>query len=226
MNLKCRPSAERLTRRTRALPRPAIVASRAVPAVSVVGASAAQASCPPKGRPSARRWTVPVEQRHRHVARQAVVTATVADLGLAQEDDEAGLEIGRRVRPWSACSVDGTAVAAGVGRVALDFAGAVGDGDDELRRHRGVARQLAGGCVLLHCGRSDRPEQRLDPLDHLPDPLDRGDRLRRILLQLADLAGDLLGRLMGLDRECLDLVSDHRKAAPGAAGPGGLGSWR
>jgi hypothetical protein len=31
---------------------------------------------------------------------------------------------------------------------------------------------------------------------------------------------------MGLDRECLDLVSDHRKAAPGAAGPGGLGSWR
>jgi hypothetical protein len=38
-------------------------------------------------------------------------------------------------------------------------------------------------------------------------------------LHLGDLRGDLLGRLGGLDRQRLDLGSDHRKAAPGFAGP-------
>ena len=99
---------------------------------------------------------------------------------------------------------------------------AVGDGGDELRGHRGVARELGGGGILLDRGRGDGAEHRLHVLDHADDLVHRGDQLGGVVLQLADPPGDLVGRLLGLDRQRLDLVGDHREAAAGGAGAGGL----
>ena len=87
---------------------------------------------------------------------------------------------------------------------------------------RGVAREFGGGGVLLDRGRGDRAEHRLHVLDHADDLVHRGDQLGGVVLQLADPPGDLVGRLLGLDRQRLDLVGDHREAAAGSAGAGGF----
>ena len=52
--------------------------------------------------------------------------------------------------------------------------------------------------------------------------MDRLDRARSIALQQRDLARDLVGGLLGLDRQRFDLGRHHREAAAGLAGPGRL----
>ena len=48
------------------------------------------------------------------------------------------------------------------------------------------------------------------------------DRAGGVALQRLDLLGDFFRRLLGLHRERLHLGGDHRKAAAGVAGAGGL----
>ena len=73
--------------------------------------------------------------------------------------------------------------------------------------------------VLLGHRAVDVFEHRADRLDRLRDPVHGIDRARGVLLQRLDLLGDFLGGVLGLHRERLDLGGDHRKAAPGGAGP-------
>src|SRR5262249_61114614 len=66
--------------------------------------------------------------------------------------------------------------------------------------------------------RGDARRDAFHLLDSGADGADRGDRLLRRALDLADLSRDLVGRLGGLAGEALDLRGDHREAAPGLAG--------
>ena len=86
-----------------------------------------------------------------------------------------------------------------------------------MRGGSGVVGHLAGGLVLLGDRAIDVLEHRPDRLDRLRNPVHRIDRTRGILLQRVDLLRDLLGRVLGLHRERLDLGRDHGKAAPGFA---------
>ena len=102
---------------------------------------------------------------------------------------------------------------------AVDLGGAVADRNDEVRCGRDVLGHLAGGVVLLGHRAVDVFEHRADRLDRLRDPVHRVDRAGGILLQRVDLLGDLLGGVLGLHRQRLDLGGDHRETAPGRACP-------
>ena len=102
---------------------------------------------------------------------------------------------------------------------AVDFGGTVADRDDEMRGGGDVGRHLAGGFILLGHRTVDVFEHRADRLDRLRDPVHRVDRARGIPLQRVDLFLDLLGGVLGLHRERLDLGGDHREAASGSTCP-------
>ena len=73
--------------------------------------------------------------------------------------------------------------------------------------------------VLLADRAVDVLENRPDRLDRQRDPVHGIDRARGILLQRVDLFLDLLGGVLGLHRERLDLGGDHGEAPPGDASP-------
>ncbi len=91
-----------------------------------------------------------------------------------------------------------------------------------MRSGRDVVGHLAGGFVLFGHRAVDVLEHRTDRLDRLRYPLHGIDGARGVLLQRVDLSGDLFGGVLGLHRERLDLDRDHRKAAAGFTGAGGL----
>src|SRR5438094_611453 len=82
------------------------------------------------------------------IAGQAVVVAAVADLGLAQEGNEAGLQLRGERGGSLPRAVDRVTALFGAGGGALDLGRALGDGFDEARGVGRAARQFAGRCDL------------------------------------------------------------------------------
>ncbi len=89
-----------------------------------------------------------VAQRDAKIAGQAVVTAPVADLGLPQEDGEAGLQLLGKFQHLPAGSIDLRALIARAARGLLDFGRALRDGRDEMR---GVAALTERPLVVETC---------------------------------------------------------------------------
>jgi hypothetical protein len=98
---------------------------------------------------------------------------------------------------------------------AFNFGSAVADRDNETRRGRDVFGHRVSGVILLRDRAVDVFEYRPDRLDRLGDPMHRIDRTGGVLLQGLNLPGDLLGGVLGLHRQRLDLGSNDREAAPG-----------
>ena len=77
-------------------------------------------------------------------------------------------------------------------------------------------------CVLLGHRAVDVVEHRADRLDRLRNTMHGVDRARGVALQRVDLFGNLLGGVLGLHRQRLDLGGHHGKAAAGGARTRGL----
>src|SRR6478735_5991639 len=86
-----------------------------------------------------------------------------------------------------------------------------GDISRSARRRANALRDVLRRPALLLDRRRNRGGDIADAFDGLADRLDRADRLFGRKLHVADLAGDLLGRLRGLAREALDLLRHHGK---------------
>ena len=84
---------------------------------------------------------------------------------------------------------------------------------------RAISRVAAPCC--FDRGR-DRGGHVVDLADGAADAADRGDRRRRYRLHAGDLRTNFVGGLRGLAGEALDFGGDHRKAAAGFTGAGGL----
>ena len=141
------------------------------------------------------------------------MTAAVADLGLAQEGDEPGLQLRREAGGIRARAVDRAAAVFGAGGGALDLGRAFRNGLDEAGGISRAARELAGRRDLFLDRARDRGEHRADRRDRRHDAIDRRDQFLRVALQLIDLASDLLGRVLRRAGERLHLVRHHGEAA-------------
>ncbi len=90
--------------------------------------------------------------------------------------------------------------------------GALHHRSDEARGIARAARELAGRRDLLLDRARDRREHRPDRRDRRHDAVHGRDRFLRVVLQLVDLAADLLGRVLRRARERLHLARHDRKA--------------
>src|SRR6266436_3518767 len=153
------------------------------------------------------------------MARQPRTLASVFALALPQQYRAARFEFLCKRGDGAAGLGDVLAMSLGLPGRTVDFGGAVADRDDELRCGGGVVGHLAGGFVLLRYRAVDVLENRADRRDRQRNPLHGIDRARRVALQRVDPFGNLLGGVLGLHRQRLDLGGDHGKAAPGITRP-------